>query len=720
MRSEFKRAGNGKKLYIAAILACTAINVISAVILNRFEIPLYLDTTGTILITMTAGAFPGIVTAVVTNLACTLFNQNAIYFGLVNTLICLFTAWFIRKRAFNRAKNIILYILASGLISGILGSLIEWRILRNPEKPSVAALVNTISEDRPLQRLLYFMAISVIINIIDKGISLGLSLAIYHFIPQEIKDTIRSGGWRQRPLTGEEIKETNQWIRDIKRTTRARTTLMLIIMIFTASIVMAWVGLKMYFENFKAERIQSAKNAARFTAAVVDGNRIDEYLRNGSEVPGYRETEELMYNIRDNAQGVEYLYVLKIGKDGSTFIFDLDAKGTKEEFGADYDSEGYQVGEFVPIEEEFAPYMDSLLAGEEIEPIESDNKWNWIVTAYYPIYNESGQCVCYAGADASMDYVADYVKDFGIRILLAMAGVLALVLAYGMWATSIFTIYPIESMGRSVDEFTKAGADQVRLDESVKKIRSIDINTGDEVEKLYHAFCDMALNQTELIRSISRFSDNTSKMQDGLIITMADLVENRDSDTGAHVQKTSAYVKIIVEGLKAKGYYAEKITPKFMSDVVRSAPLHDIGKINIPDNVLNKPGKLNDEEYEIMKTHTTAGKKIIEKTIDTVGGENYLKEARNMAAYHHERWDGKGYPEGLHGEVIPLSARIMAVADVFDALTSPRVYKPAFPLEKAIQIIEDGKGTQFDPKCVEALFDSMTEVLIILKKYNRT
>ena len=215
-------------------------------------------------------------------------------------------------------------------------------------------------------------------------------------------------------------------------------------------------------------------------------------------------------------------------------------------------------------------------------------------------------------------------------------------------------------------------------------------------------------------------SESTAMMQDGLIITMADMVENRDSDTGAHIQKTAAYVKIIVEGLVKKGYYPEKITPKFVSDVVRSAPLHDVGKINIPDNVLNKPGKLTPEEFEIMKTHTIHGKKIIENAISTVNGENYLKEARNMASYHHERWDGKGYPEGLHGEVIPLSARIMAVADVFDALTSPRVYKPAFPLDEALEILKDGSGKQFDPKCVEVFFEALPEVKVILRKYNKT
>ena len=247
----------------------------------------------------------------------------------------------------------------------------------------------------------------------------------------------------------------------------------------------------------------------------------------------------------------------------------------------------------------------------------------------------------------------------------------------------------------------------------------MEIETKDEVEQLYNSICTMTLNLSEQMRDLRRLSDTTAKMQDGLIITMADMVENRDSDTGAHIQKTAAYVKIIVEGLQKKGYYAEKIDAKFISDVVRSAPLHDIGKINIPDAVLNKPGKLNDEEFEIIKTHTTTGKKIMEDAISTVRGENYLKEARNMAAYHHERWDGKGYPDGLHGEVIPLSARIMAVADVFDALTSPRVYKPAFPVDKALSIITEGSGTQFDPKCVEVFMENLPEVKVILKKYNR-
>ena len=321
-----------------------------------------------------------------------------------------------------------------------------------------------------------------------------------------------------------------------------------------------------------------------------------------------------------------------------------------------------------------------------------------------------------------MSYVSDFVRNYLLRFLLIFSGFMVLILAYGQWTSGYFLIYPTGSVAAAVEAFMQEGVDQDQdlLDDTVRGLRALDIRTGDEIERLYNAICKMAANTAEQMRSMRHYSEATAQMQNGLIVTMADMVESRDSDTGAHVQKTAAYVRIILEGLKRKGYYAGKLTPKFMTDCESSAPLHDVGKINIPDAVLNKPGKLTDEEFEIMKTHTTAGREIMEKAINTVKGGSYLKEARNMAGYHHERWDGKGYPEGLHGEVIPLSARIMAVADVFDALTSPRVYKPAFPLEKALEIITEGAGTQFDPKVVEVFMDALPEVKLVLKKYNGT
>ena len=205
----------------------------------------------------------------------------------------------------------------------------------------------------------------------------------------------------------------------------------------------------------------------------------------------------------------------------------------------------------------------------------------------------------------------------------------------------------------------------------------------------------------------SFYHEQVSNMQSGLIKFMAEVVENRDDNTGGHIKRTAEYVEGIAKELKSRGVYSDCLTDEYMNDMVVAAPLHDIGKIHIPDAVLNKPGKLTDEEFEVMKTHTTAGEKLLIHAKDELGESGYLNMAVEMAAYHHEWWNGKGYPYGISGEEIPLCARIMAVADVFDALTSKRCYKSAMPLEKAYAIIREESGTHFDPLVVDAFFSAM-------------
>lgn len=200
----------------------------------------------------------------------------------------------------------------------------------------------------------------------------------------------------------------------------------------------------------------------------------------------------------------------------------------------------------------------------------------------------------------------------------------------------------------------------------------------------------------------SFYHERLSAMQSGMITFMAEVVENRDDNTGGHIRRTAAYVEEIAKELKRQGAYPELLSERYMRDMIVAAPLHDIGKIHISDAVLNKPGRLTEEEFTIMKTHTTAGEKLLERAREELGEYGYLNTAVEMAAYHHEWWNGKGYPYGISGEEIPLCARIMAVADVFDALTSKRCYKDAMPLEKAYAIIREESGTHFDPAIAEA------------------
>ena len=702
---------------ITFVAAGMILNVLFSFLTYYFNLPIYLDTVGTMVVSSVGGLFPGIIAATLTNVITTAFNDESIYYGIINTLIAIITAYFARSDSFKKVKKVILFIVICGALSGSLSSFVEWGLVSGSQEVFMTDFATYVTAATGMPAFLSFFLVNIVLNTIDKGISIGLALLLVYIIPDRLKEIIKISRWRQKPLTPSEIKNFKENNKDIRYSVRTRITLILVTMCILLLLAVGWIVMRVFFNNQKEEKTQMAQSAAKFAAEVVDANKIDDYLAKGESEPGYTETKNMLYKIRENAPGVIYLYVVKITSDGNgIYVFDLDSLGVDEDYG---NMEAYTVGEVVPVEKEFRPYLDDLLSGKGMDAVESESAtWDWMVTTYYPLVNDKGQCVAYVGADASVDYIVSYISVFLIRILLIMASVFVLILAYGLWTTGIFITYPINGIVRGVEIFINAGSDQKKMDSALRELRSIDISTDDEVEKLYNSICDMALNQAEQMRGIRKLYDETEKMQDGLIITMADLVENRDSDTGAHIQKTAAYVKIIVEGLKEKGYYAEKITPKFMSDVVRSAPLHDVGKINIPDSVLNKPGKLTDEEYEIMKTHTTAGKNIMEKAISTVEGENYLKEARNMAAYHHERWDGKGYPEGLHGEVIPLSARIMAVADVFDALTSPRVYKKAFSVEKAVSIIEEGSGTQFDPKCVEVFLENLPKAEVILKKYN--
>ncbi len=217
----------------------------------------------------------------------------------------------------------------------------------------------------------------------------------------------------------------------------------------------------------------------------------------------------------------------------------------------------------------------------------------------------------------------------------------------------------------------------------------------------------------------SLYQKRITDMQFNIIVMMADLVENRDANTGGHIKRTARYVEIIAKKLKAMGKFPDELTNEYIADIIVAAPLHDIGKIHVSDNVLNKNGRLNDEEFAIMKSHAPAGKSILEHAKEQIGDFSYLDIAVQMASAHHEWWDGskRGYPLGTSGNDIPLSARIMAVADVFDALTSKRVYKDPMPSEKAYSIILEESGTHFDPVIIDAFVAAKDEINEALDKF---
>ncbi|MDH3354083.1 MAG: HD domain-containing protein [Chromatiales bacterium] len=213
----------------------------------------------------------------------------------------------------------------------------------------------------------------------------------------------------------------------------------------------------------------------------------------------------------------------------------------------------------------------------------------------------------------------------------------------------------------------------------------------------------MAHHTNVMIKTLLNRTQELQRTQDVTIMSLASLAETRDNETGAHIRRTQRYVKVLAEQLRHHPRFNHELNDKSIELLYKSAPLHDIGKVGIPDRILLKPGKLDAEEFTIMKTHAELGGEALKVAENELGSTSFLEYAREIATTHHEKWNGKGYPKGLKGDEIPISGRLMAVADVYDALITKRVYKEAFSHQDAMAILKEGKGEHFDPDVLDAL-----------------
>lgn len=229
----------------------------------------------------------------------------------------------------------------------------------------------------------------------------------------------------------------------------------------------------------------------------------------------------------------------------------------------------------------------------------------------------------------------------------------------------------------------------------------------------------MASLTNQMLESLKSSQDEVKTTRDVAIVSLSALAESRDNETGAHIMRTQEYVRALATYLSQFEQYKKLLTPSYIELLYKSAPLHDVGKVGIPDNILLKPGKLTEEEFEVMKRHPEIGSNALSIAEKHLGSNSFLRLAKEISLTHHEKWDGSGYPKALVGEDIPLSGRLMAIADVYDALICERVYKKAFSHEKAKAIILEGHGTHFDPKVVDAFLAIEQEFIDIAEKYRR-
>ena len=702
MEKHNQKFGPSTRMRLLQLLLLCAIGILinrlGSILAARLGLPLYLDGLGTVLVASLGGYIPGIVVGYLINLINGISDGSSAYYGVLSVMIAVVTVIISEKDWFRKPAGCLGAIVIYAFIGGGLGSVLTWFLYGMGFGDGVSAELAHMFYDGGLGSVFFsqFTA-DFLVDLLDKAIIVVLAATILHFIPEEWGRRMRVILWRQRPLSREEQAQARHM-----RTRGPSLRTRIIVLLTAALVIVVAVTMSICFALYHDATIENesymAMGVANVAADAIDADRVGDFMTRGHAAPDYDETEERLISIRDSSTDIEYVYAYLIREDGCHVVFDPDTP----------DLPGEEPGAVIPFDESFLPMKDELLAGKEIEPIVSNDSYGWLLTVYRPLYDSTGRCVCYVGVDISMIDLINNESSFIAKALSLFVSFALLIIAVGLWLADGHLILPLNSMTLAAEKF--AFGENVDEGMNVETIRSLDIRTGDEIEMLYRAFAKTSADMAQYVKDVEEKNATITRMQDSLIAVLADMVESRDKHTGHHIKKTAAYARIIMEQMRDEGIHAEELTDEYMDDVVHSAPLHDVGKIEVPDALLNKPGKLTDEEYAQMKNHTLAGKKIIARSAEAVAESHYLDEAERLAEFHHERWDGKGYPHGMKGDEIPLSARVMAVADVFDALVSKRSYKDGFPIEKALAIIREGVGTQFDPQVAQAFLDAEEKV----------
>ena len=676
------------------------LNLILSKIALALNLPVYFDCVGTIIAAMMGGNLPAVIVGFFSNVINGFSDITTLYYGIISILIGVAAAIFQRNGFFKSPGKIIVTIITFSLLGGGVGSVLTYFLFgydfgEGISAPFALAVYNHLGFSKFFSQL----SADIILDVFDKTLVVAAAVALHRIIPQQLKNRISEVFlFNPDPVKSDEEKFFEG--KFVRRSLIRKVVVMVIVAEILLGALASTTGYILYSQASVNEYIDITKGVSKATAVVVDGDRIDEFLEKGRAAEGYTDIEKRLYRIKDTFPHVMYLYIYRIMEDGSHVIFDLESEDIDDVKAVKAD----QPGDVVDFDETFADVKENLIRGEKVEPRISDDEFGWLLTSYEPLLNSEGKPVAQIGVDLYMGDVSSEQATFFIKLLSMFFGLSIIIMSVVLEFVNRGIVYPVNRMAKASIQFAYNLGQGVESGNNLKAIEELKIHTFDEIEYLYKAIMKMGGDSISYIDQLNKQTERITNMQEEIIVNFAEMVEARDMSTGNHVKKTAFYVEAIAKELQKEGKFKDILTDSYIKILKRSAPLHDIGKIAISDLILNKPGRFTDEEFKIMQSHTTEGKNILTK-IETNASdmdEDYLKESIEMAYYHHEKWDGTGYPRGVKGDEIPIAARIMAVADVFDALVAERVYKAAFPYEKAMEIITGGAGKAFDPDVVEA------------------
>ena len=692
-----KKKGSAKTItsLLCVIAACVLLNLIGIKINGVLGTPMYFDNVGTVMSALIGGYIPCITVGFLTNIIMGISDSFNAYFCIISVFIATAAVLFAERKLLTRFPHFLGAVLVFAFLGGVGGGLLTWLIFGFDFGEGFAAdLAESINNTLPIGAFFSNILSNFLIDVADKLIVTVTAILLYKLVPKRLVEYLNSQSWSWFRLFENNRNKT-------RRRVSIKLKITLLVVLFNLVIAASTISINVFqYHNFAIKSYSDeGREAANLIAETIDETKINDYITKGRSAEGYNEIEKTLYAISGSTDEIKYIYIYKVEEDGTHVIFDLDTD----------EIEGYEPGTVIPYDDTIKKYRSEFLSGKNVPDDITTDRGGWLLSVYKPITDATGKTLCYIGVDMSMHLLNSEEFSFLAKTISLFLGFLIVIRTYAVWLADVWVIKPIKAITHVTYDFAYDTPEARR--ENVKKLEELKIQTGDEVEDLYLAYKQTTYDTVRYINEFQKKSNQLSKMQNGIILVLADLVESRDKCTGDHVRKTAAYAEVILRQMKKEGVYSDMLTDDFINEVVSSAPLHDVGKIKVPDAILNKPGRLTDEEFKRMQAHTTAGGEVIDKAIALVDDETgYLNEAKNLATYHHEKWNGKGYPMGLSGEDIPLSARVMAVADVFDALVSRRSYKEPFSFEKAVDIIKSDSGTHFDPEVVKAFLDAEDEI----------
>lgn len=426
---------------------------------------------------------------------------------------------------------------------------------------------------------------------------------------------------------------------------------------------------------------QLTESCARSAAYSLFNMPVEKYLKEGKNGEYYEQLATLVSICRHFGLKYLYVYVPDFSKNQLTTIFYVDGK-------TDRNLKGRELG--TVIDWQITQLEKDTFDGKDTKDVYITNNYmGHTISSYATVYNLDDKPVALVGADLDFEVVKNKILQNIMTTVFFLTVCLVLIYTVLIIFLKKMFIKPVMKISLRMANFAK---------DSGKDFKPLKVKTDDEIGLMAKSFNKMVFDINSYIKKITDTQMET-------IFSLAKLAQSRDDDTGKHLERVQQYCKVLSEQLFVNSPYSHQIDKSFIENIFHASPLHDIGKVGISDTVLLKHGKLSDEEYEKIKKHTIIGYETLQEVHQKFGSNSFIEMGMVMALFHHERFDGNGYPMGLSGEEIPLAARIMALSDVYDALSTKRIYKPAFDNDKCVEIIKEQSGKLFDPIIVEAFLE---------------